>query len=86
MPSVLDIATAKASLSHFLNMNLSNLEAIEKNTILSAASILKSSPEFSQSSAFDIFDSLDSIFTSFQDSSSTCSETLIRLGNFKAQK
>lgn len=86
MPSGLELATAKAFLRNFMNMNLSNLGTIEKAIVLSTASILKSSPKFSQSSAFVILDTLNSMFMYFQYSSSTCSETLIRVGNFKAQK
>lgn len=60
--------------------------AIEKATILSVASMLKSSLDFSQSPSHGILDSLPSMFTAFQNWSSTCSETLIQVGNFKAQK
>lgn len=86
MPSGLELATAKASLRHFLNMNLNALGVMEKATTLSAVSILKTSPEFSESSVFGILDTLPSMFMAFQDSISTCSETLIQLGSFKAQK
>ncbi|XP_075481400.1 uncharacterized protein LOC142522133 [Primulina tabacum] len=43
LSSGLELATPKTSLRHFLNMNLNALGAMEKATVLSAASILKSS-------------------------------------------
>lgn len=67
-------------------MNLSTLETIEKDTILSTMYILKNSHDLSLSSLHDILDTMSSMLSAFQDSSSTCSETVIQLGNFKAQK
>ncbi|XP_073044883.1 uncharacterized protein [Primulina eburnea] len=86
LTSGLELATAKASLRHFLNMNLNALGAMEKTIVLSAASILKSSPDFPQTPLYDILNNLHSMFSAFQDSSLTCSETLIQMGDFKAQK
>ncbi|XP_073047549.1 uncharacterized protein [Primulina eburnea] len=86
LPSGLELATAKASLQNFLNMNLNALENLEKTTILSAVSILKSSPDFPLSPLHDVLNALPTIFSAFQDSSSTCSETLIQVQNFKEQK
>ncbi|XP_075474969.1 uncharacterized protein LOC142505748 [Primulina tabacum] len=86
IPSGLEVAIAKASLRHFLNMSLDALGAMEKNTIMSAMSILQSSPEFSPSPLHDVLTTLPTIFSAFQDSSSTCSETLVQVRNFKDQK
>ncbi|XP_073061902.1 uncharacterized protein [Primulina eburnea] len=86
IPSGLEVATAKASLRHFLNMSLDALGAMEKNTILFAMSILQSSLDFSPFPLHDVLTALPTIFSAFQDSSSTCSETLVPVRNFKDQK
>ncbi|XP_073017180.1 uncharacterized protein [Primulina eburnea] len=87
IPTGLEVATAKASLRHFLNINLDALGTMEKSTILSAVSILQSSPDFSSASPLhDVLNTLPSMFSAFQASSSTWSETLIQVRNFKGQK
>lgn len=86
VPSGLELATAKASLKHFLNMNLTALGDIEKTTVLSAVSILRSSPDFSSSPLHEVLVGLPNLFSVFQESSSVCSETLIRVNSFKEQK
>ncbi|XP_075515493.1 uncharacterized protein LOC142550144 [Primulina tabacum] len=87
IPTGLEVATAKASLRHFQNINLDALGTMEKSTILSAMSILQSSPDFSSASPLhDVLNTLPSMFSAFQASSSSCSETLIQVRNFKGQK
>ncbi|XP_073318163.1 uncharacterized protein [Primulina huaijiensis] len=86
LPSGLELATAKASLRRFLNMNLNALEAMEKATVLSAVSVLKNSLNFPSSPLYDVLNTLPTMFLAFQASSSTCSETLIQMRNFKEQK
>ncbi|XP_073316589.1 uncharacterized protein [Primulina huaijiensis] len=85
-PSGLELATAKASLQHFLNMNLNAVGDMEKTIILSVMSILKSSHDFPLSPLHDVLNALPTIFSAFQDSSSTCSGTLIQVKNFKELK
>ncbi|XP_075494150.1 uncharacterized protein LOC142531781 [Primulina tabacum] len=86
LPSSLELATAKASLRHFLNMNFNALGDMEKATVLSSASILKSSPDFSSYPLHDALNTFPTMFSAFQASSSTCSETWIKVRKFKGKK
>ncbi|KZV28529.1 heat shock 70 kDa protein 14-like [Dorcoceras hygrometricum] len=85
-PCEADVASAKSMLRLFLDLRLLDLGESQRAAMLSALSVLQSSPGFSQSPAGRVLETLPAVLSDSQAATASCLELSAKLYKFRSER